>query len=151
MKIWSEPVRALPLQEPLVVAKDDPVVDVIKRMQKRGCGCACVVEGGKLVGVFTERDVMQKFVSQSVDQLEAVSAIMSPNPFVIRDDAPVSAAVELFHDEQIHHLPVMLADDSLLGLLSIRVVVDFFGENLPVEVLNLPPDSKIISTQESGG
>lgn len=152
MEFWSEPVANLPLQEALTVSPDDAIVDVIRRMQAEKRGCACVVdEAGKLSGIFTERDVMHKFVGQSVDRNEAVRAVMTPKPFIVRADAPLSEAVEIFHDERIHHLPVISESGGVLGLLSIRKVVDFFSENLSTEVLNLPPDSSIVSTEASGG
>ena len=61
-------------------------------------------------------------------------------------------ASEIFHEKNIRHLPV-ISDKSgkVKGLLSARVLMDYVAENLPGEVLNLPPDSTIVAKETEGG
>jgi CBS domain-containing protein len=149
---WSEPIGSLALQQTLVVDPETPVADAIRRMQEQKRGCVCVADAsGKVVGIFTERDVMTEYVGQSTPPETPIKAVMTANPTVIQATAALSEAIEIFRDKRFHHMPVLAEDGSLQGLLSARVVVNFVAENLPGEVLNLPPDRSIISQQKDGG
>jgi CBS domain-containing protein len=150
-EFWSTPIGFLPLQRAIFVTGDATVEDAIRLMQERGKGCVCVQSNGGIEGIFTERDVMHKFVEQSLANDTPIQAVMTPDPIMVSPAAPLSEAIEIFHDRGFHHLPVGDPDGGVDGLLSVRVVVDYVAENLPGDVLNLPPDSSIVSREADGG
>ena len=58
--ITKRPVRALPtLKQPVKVAASASIRQAVELMNERGIGCVLVVEDGRLVGIFTERDVLR--------------------------------------------------------------------------------------------
>lgn len=150
-EFWSTPIGFLPLQRALFVTSDATVEEAIRLMQEKGKGCVCVQADGVIEGIFTERDVMQKFVEQSLANETPIESVMTRAPVMISPAAPLSEAIEIFHDRGFHHLPVGDPEGGVDGLLSVRVIVDYVAENLPGDVLNLPPDSSIVSREADGG
>src|SRR5204862_5688031 len=72
-------------QEFLGVAADAPVNEVIQQMKQARLGCALVLDDGKLVGIFTERDLLNKLTGkQAAPATTAVRHFMSANPEVLR-------------------------------------------------------------------
>jgi CBS domain-containing protein len=66
--ITNRPIRKLPtLREPMCVPPDATVRDAIDAMNEHRTGCVLVVDDGRLVGVFTERDVLTKIAAQGTD------------------------------------------------------------------------------------
>lgn len=149
---WYEKIGLLPLQQPAKVRPDRPVRDVITKMQNSRYGCVFVVDDAdSLIGIFTDRDVMEHFVASSLPGDVVIEQIMTKNPITISADDTVEHAVELFHEKKVRHLPVADKRGAVKGLLSVRVLVDFIAEYMPAEVLNLPPDRSIVSKETAGG
>ena len=148
---WSRPIGNLPLQQPLVVSEGTSVAACIDGMQDQSIGCAVVVdETEHITGIFTERDVMTKFIGSSLDSETPVREVMTPNALCLDPDASVSDAVDFFGRHQIRHVPVCRQKQDLSGLLSIRVLTNFIAENLPEHILNLPPQEGMVSQEAAG-
>ena len=140
LSFWKEPVGNLPLQKPVVLRPTSSISEAIAAMQKRKTGCVLIQDSdGNLVGIFTERDVMGKFVATDLSGDTPVQQVMTPDPITLPPDTSVSKAINFFGEKDFRHLPICGEDRKVLGLLSVRVMVDFMAENLPGEVLNLPP------------
>src|SRR4029453_15608184 len=72
-------------QEFLGVGPDAPVSEVIKQMKAAGLGCALILDRGELVGIFTERDLLNKLTGKTAHpQSIPVRDLMSANPEVLR-------------------------------------------------------------------
>jgi CBS domain-containing protein len=82
-----------------------------------------VLEGGRLVGILSERDYARKVILVDKASKETlVSEIMSTNLITIEPSCTVTDAMELMTDKRVRHLPV-LVDGELVGLISIGDVV----------------------------
>jgi len=149
---WSKPIGNLSLQQPLVVLETTAVAACIDGMQEQNIGCAVVVdETEHVTGIFTERDVMTKFIGTSLDSETPVREVMTPNALCLDPDATVSDAIDFFGKHKIRHVPVCRRKQDLSGLLSIRVLTTFIAENLPEHILNLPPQEGMVSQEAAGG
>lgn len=149
---WLEPIGVLPLQRPLIVKEDTSIEQAIKSMQTRGIGCILVNNAeGKLSGILTERDVMEQFIGTSVPRTTPVRELMSKKPKILSPETTVVQTVEYLGKKKFRHFPVGTADDEILGLMSVRVIIDFVAEHLTEHVLNLPPDSSVIPETRAGG
>ena len=149
---WDEPVGRLPLQKPATVVESTSIRTVLKKMQRARTGCVFVTKDrGDLTGIFTERDVMQKFIGTDVSDQSPISELMTPEPLIIDPSTTVAAAVEIAGKHQYRHFPVGDNLYEMDGLLSVRTLVDFVAENMPGEILNLPPDSTIMARNIEGG
>lgn len=137
---WNEKVGHLPLQKPLILKDTETIADCIRLMQECNRGCVLIVNDvDALVGLLTERDLMHHFMGTELSSRETVRKVMTEDVFTISPDLDVTQTMDLFGDKPFRHLPVV-KDNDILGLLSVRVLVDFIAENVPQELLNLPPE-----------
>lgn len=99
------------------------VVDAVALFAERRIGAAPVVSDGKVLGVFSERDVMHCLQARGADALSApVTEVMTAPAIHVAPDQPVIAALSLMTRRRIRHLPV-LDGDRLVGFVSIGDLV----------------------------
>jgi CBS domain-containing protein len=107
-------------QTPLNVPRDMTVTDVALRMKAEGKGAVMVVEGSRLIGIFTERDALIRVVAARRDPTTTpVSAVMTRDPQTIHPDRPFVEALRMMHEGHYRHMPVV-EDGRPLGMVSSR-------------------------------
>ncbi len=150
-KFWEEPVGNLPLQKPVIEKVDSTIVQAIKSMQKNKTGCVLINNNkNELVGIFTERDVMLHFVGTDLGGETPLSEVMTEAPITLTPETSVAEVIKFLGQKKFRHLPIG-EDGKILGLLSVRVMVDFIAEHLPHAILNLPPEEGLVSKDTVGG
>lgn len=119
------------------VSPDSSVYDALEELESKNLGSLVVVENGKLIGVFTERDYARKVILKGRSSKETlVRDIMSSSPVFVDPDKTLDDCMQLMTDKFIRHLPV-LENGVLIGVISIGDIVkyiiyekDFIIENL---------------------
>ncbi|HVS32773.1 MAG TPA: CBS domain-containing protein [Thermoanaerobaculia bacterium] len=110
---------------PLVFAESsEKVRDVARRMSKENIGAVAVLDGGKLVGIFSERDVLARVVVPGLNPDDTPIAKVMTRDLVVgapRDD--VDAALQKMHAVGCRHLPIV-DDGNLVGMISIRDLLE---------------------------
>jgi CBS domain-containing protein len=102
----------------LSVAPSEPITEVAQRMVERNIGAVLVLDGGRLVGIMTERDLLRA-VARGLHGEAVVAEYMTKDPETIDpEDATQHAAVLMIHGG-FRHLPVVEGGD-VVGILSIR-------------------------------
>jgi CBS domain-containing protein len=102
----------------LSVDAAEQISDVAQRMVERNLGAVLVLDGGRLVGIMTERDIMRA-VARGLHAEAVVADHMSGDPETIEpEDTTQHAAVLMIHGG-FRHLPVVERGD-VVGVLSIR-------------------------------
>ena len=105
-------------QHVYVTSPTQTTLDAIKTMQERKVGALLVVDEGKPVGMFTERDVMSRVVAGEYDPAAtAVSEVMTRNLVAISPETTVEQAMAIITEKRCRHLPIMEGDE-LLGVVS---------------------------------
>jgi CBS domain-containing protein len=104
----------------LSVAPDASVLEAARRMHERRVGAVVVLEGERLVGILTERDVLRAVATGGVDG--PVSGSMTPHPDTIEADEEAGQAAALMIHGGFRHLPVV-EGESVVGMISIRDLV----------------------------
>ena len=139
--ITRRPIRKLPtLRPPVCVTPDATVRDAIEAMNEHRTGCVLVVEDARLVGVFTERDVLTKIANQGTDiDATAVAVVMTPDPEYLTLDDGIAYALNMMSVGGFRHIPLVDAEGCPTGVVAMRDIVDFIVDLFPEEVLNLPP------------
>jgi CBS domain-containing protein len=136
-------VSSLRLRDVCRVSPTDSVEQVVRTMVGCRTGFALVMEGAdgsaRLVGIFTERDFVNRVVAAGVDASLPVERVMTPGPKVINRNSTVQAAVEMMELGGYRHLPVVGDRGEPLGVLSVKDVVRYLVEYFPARVYNLPP------------
>lgn len=101
-----------------------PVREAIASLRQDSVGAVVIVEGVKVVGIFTDRDVLKR-VAGNAGALDApVSQYMTPDPVVLRDDDTMAAALNKMGDGGFRHIP-MLHDGKLSGIVTGRDVLQW--------------------------
>lgn len=113
----------------VTVAPDDSARLAVLRMLEEGVGSVAVCDGGRLVGIFTERDVLG--LAGEATDLDAVKVgdVMTRSPFSAGADVSVLDAAKLMGERRIRHLPVV-EGEHLLGMVGIRDVLGSLVERL---------------------
>jgi len=105
------------------IAPQTAVYEALKLMADQGIGALVVVDAGKVVGIFSERDYARKVILKGrSSKVTPVSKIMTAYVITVDPATTVEVCMSLMTDRHIRHLPVMEAD-HLVGLISIGDVV----------------------------
>jgi len=107
------------------ISPDSYVYDALEELEENNLGSLVVVENGKLIGVFTERDYARKVILKGRSSKETVVRdIMSSRPVFVNPDNTLDDCMQLMTDKFIRHLPV-LENDELVGVISIGDIVKY--------------------------
>jgi CBS domain-containing protein len=96
-----------------------PVMEAVLEMNRHNIGSIAVIEGSRLVGMFTARDVMHKVVPAQLDaRITPVSQVMHSDYPALTKEMTIDDAMELFDTHNFRHLPIVEAG-RIIGILSI--------------------------------
>lgn len=117
------------------------VLDAVRVMAKEGVGAVAVIEKGEradLCGVFTERDLMLRVVLQDLDPGKTeVRSVMTSPVTTASEDMTAEEAFKQMVDRHMRHLAIVSKDGDLLGMLSIRNLLEHLVEDLQRELHSL--------------
>jgi CBS domain-containing protein len=115
-------------------------------------GAVLVMDSGKLVGIFTERDVMTRLDHTTLDWNQVrVGDVMTPHPTTISVADTVAEAIRRVHEGHLRHLPVVDATGQVVSLVSIRDLLAYIAERFAEDFVNLPPRPGRESSNPWGG
>ncbi len=111
-------------QVPVTARKSLTVREAARTMKASNIGALMVVDGTRLVGIFTERDALFRVLAEGRDPgTTELSEVMTTQPSTIHPDAPFIDALRTMHRGRFRHLPVVEFDRPL-GLVSVRDALD---------------------------
>ena len=90
--------------------------EAIRRMHEEGSDCLLVTSGGKLVGIFTDRDAVVKAAGKRLDQF-TVRDFMTPDPVVLRHEDTIAVAIHKMAVGEFRHIPIV-EDGRPIGVVS---------------------------------
>lgn len=119
------------------VSAEDTVLQALKVMASAGIGAVLVTDGGKIVGIYTERDYVQKgeLEGRKADSTP-VRDVMTAGMYTVTMETSVDQCMALMETHHIRHLPVV-EKDQLVGIVSIRDVMKAALENKEIEIKGL--------------
>lgn len=98
----------------------DSVQQAAERMAEQCCGSILVMEDDRLVGIFTERDLLMRVAARGLDPGSArLGEVMTKDPETIGADEPVQQAIRRMDEFSYRYLPV-IENDRVIGVLSMR-------------------------------
>lgn len=105
------------------VSPETSVIDALNNLAEKDIGALLVLEGEKIAGIFSERDVVRRIARNTAFDLDSpVSDYMTKDVFTIKPSQTIEDCMSLMTEHRIRHLPVV-EGDQLAGLISIGDVV----------------------------
>jgi CBS domain-containing protein len=144
-------VVALELDAPVVVDKETPVKEVLQQMREGQSGCALACDGGRLCGIFTERDVLNKVIGVEGVLQRRISELMTPDPVSVHENDSIRKAVLAMHHGGFRNVPVVDCEERVVSCVRHKDIVHYLVEHFAQKVLNLPPDPENMPTTPDGG
>ena len=121
-------------QNPVTTSSDITVAAAARLMKQNRIGALLVVDGGRLAGIFTERDALFRVVAEGRDpSATRISEVMTRNPRTIEADRPFGHALHLMYEGGFRHVPVV-EDTRPIGMVSTR---DALGPDLQQFIADL--------------
>ena len=119
------------------ISKKATVAEALKLMLEKRIGSLVVIEAGKVIGIFTERDYARKVGPEGKDpEKTTIDTVMTTELITVDPDQTVNDCMTLMVENHIRHLPVM-NDDQLVGIISVGDVVKDIIEELEFHVEQL--------------
>jgi CBS domain-containing protein len=113
-------VSDLPINPLLAVEPGASLAEVARRMRVEDCGSAAVMSADRLLGIITERDLVQA-IADGIDPRQTTAALtMSVDPMTVSPDDDVAVVAMRMIALGIRHLPVLDASGNPIGMLSAR-------------------------------
>ena len=113
------------------------VVEAARMMAYLRIGALMVVEDGRLVGIFSERDALTRVVAKEKDPATTlVSEVMTPDPITIAPETTVQRALDIMAEKGFRHLPVV-EEDRIVAIVSIRDLYRSVKDQMETDILLL--------------
>jgi len=120
-------ISELPTYDPereIFAVNSNMAVDAVAHIiAKKNIGAVPIIDEKKLVGIFTERDLMRRVVAQNLDVAIEISQVMTPQPNTISPDMEVEEAIQSMVTGGYRHLLVVEEGKGLVAILSVRDIV----------------------------
>lgn len=117
-------------KSPSTVTPDAAVGDVLKKMVDERIGCVMVVEGSKLIGIFSERDALMKLNTDAPKFLKRpISQFMTPDPVTLETNDKIAFALHKMNVGGYRHIPILF-NGKLAGVISIRDILRYLTERI---------------------
>ncbi|HKZ78723.1 MAG TPA: CBS domain-containing protein [Pyrinomonadaceae bacterium] len=147
----EDSVRQMNTEDFVCIAPSTPLAQAIELMKKDEGGCAIVCdEDGRVLGIFTERDLLTRIVGEPVDLNAPVSKWMSPVVATLTPEATIGDAVAVMNEKSYRNIP-LVKDGKLVGSISVFDVITYLAESYPKATMNLPPNTEQIMDSTDGG
>jgi len=123
-------VKHMMLTNVITASASMTVKETIEILYNKHIGCVVSIdEDKKCIGIFTERDAI-RLVAKNVELDQPLGNVMTKNIITIPEDSSINEVRRTIQTHSIRHLPVVNQEDRLVGLLSVRALMDqFFGLN----------------------
>ena len=123
-------VKQMMITNVITASASMTVKETIEILYNKHIGCVVSIdEDKKCIGIFTERDAI-RLVAKNVELDQPLGNVMTKNIITIPEDSSINEVRRTIQTHGIRHLPVVNQEDRLVGLLSVRALMDqFFGLN----------------------
>ena len=122
-----------------------------KMMRNLDVGPLPVVEGGDVIGILTDRDIVVRGVAAGLPFSAPVRAVMTKQVFFCFEDEPIEQAVQVMQSKQIRRLVVLGADRKLVGILALADLARYTAEDLVTDVVEEVSQPVTVSMNPDAG
>ncbi len=112
---------------PITCEPGCPLSNALKLMHENNVGSVLITEGGRIRGIFTERDLVRA-VLEGAKLDDPVSKYMNPNPIKVYSDESLESAIRKMLEHGLRHLPVIDSTGYVKGIISIKDIAEVLYE-----------------------
>lgn len=151
-QLLSESIGRLGLSDFCILTERTSIRDTVERMREMKQRCAFILDDrSRIVGIFTDRDVLKKVVANPAIWDEPVSSVMTTTPVTLPPTAATHEALKLMEEKHFRNVPVVNDRGIVLGNVTHFTVLKYLTDHFAEEVYNLPPDPQNYADQRDGG
>jgi len=145
-----KPVKHLRVRKPITLSANDMAMEAIELMRKKRIGCVLVTEREKLIGIFTERDVLMKVAGRKDISALKLSDVMTKNVDGFQQDDSIAYVLNAMHIGGYRHIPVIDEKGRPIAVISVKDIIAYILEHFAEDILNLPPSPMRKTEQREG-
>ena len=142
-------VRILPTDDYVAVSPYTPLSQAIEAMKNDEGGCVIISDDGRVAGIFTERDLINRVFGEEIDLESPISQWMQPAVETLSPEATVGDAVRLMNEKSFRNIP-LVRKGELVGSISVFDIITYLAECYPKATMNLPPGRQVMDTVDGG-
>jgi CBS domain-containing protein len=135
---------------PYRVEPGQTVAAAVALMREKNVGCLLVCHDDRVVGIFTERDLVRKVLAPGKPLSLPISAVMTPDPVQVHRKEPIGAVIRRMEEGGYRHLPVVDDAGRPVGVLSVKRIVHYLVEHYSPTIYNQPPDPNVVPHAAEG-
>lgn len=148
--LGSVRIDELPRRRTCRVPPTATLGEVYARLRDERSVAVLVEEDGRLVGIFTERDVLNRTVLEG-QRDRPIAEFMTRDVITLAADEALADAVTAMTERRIRHIPLVDAQGRASGMIGGRDLLKMIAEYYPETLLNLPPHLDQRLTKLDGG
>jgi CBS domain-containing protein len=143
--LLSDEVRLLAPSEPIRLPPDASVAEAVTRMvDNHRAGVVIVDPAGRLIGIFTERDLLTRVVRQGRELGRTrLTEVMTADPEALAPDDRICFAINRMHNAGYRTVPLVDGDHRPIGVVTVNDVVGWLARVFPEAILNLRPGDRV--------
>jgi len=123
--LMEDTIGQVPFDRLVMVGPQDSVARAVSQIKAIGIGQALVVDGGRLVGILTERDLLYKLAGREADLRQVqVSQMMTPNPETVKEGDALRIVLNKMSVGGYRHVPIV-RDGRPVGIVSAKAIANF--------------------------
>jgi len=125
--------------------------EAVEMMRTESVGCLLVTEEGRLIGIFTERDLLTRVLATGLELTAPIRTCMTPDPDSVDLNDPIRTAILKMERGGFRHLPVVDGHRRPIGILSAKRIIGWVVRHFPHLEHILPPDASQAAAREREG
>lgn len=111
-------------------APDDTLAEAAAKMRLQQTGSLLIMEGSKLSGIVTERDLLKVVGDGQDPKSVSIRDVMTPDPVTVDPDSTIQQAARIMFDKWFRHLPVTSSDGTVVGVISLRDLLTLVAQGM---------------------
>lgn len=149
VELRTEKARVL-AHEPGTIEAGATLGEALAVMRAHRGDAVLVLNGRGLVGILTERDVLNRVLGMDVDESRPVDDFMTASPRTLHADATLIEAMQQMEQGHFRNVPLVDGEGLVVGILRQLDLLEYVAEAFPEEILNLPPRPHQLMDQPEG-
>jgi predicted transcriptional regulator len=150
-ELQVEQVSHLDLSGFSQVVSGTTIRETVARMRAERHNVCLVTAENKLIGIFTDRDVLRKVAASPEILDDPIDSVMTQNPITIKPDASAATALRMMDDNHFRNVPAVDAEGTIVGSMTHLAIVNYLATRYPIEVQNQPPRPDQFPSKAEGG